>query len=148
MTHAARPALRPPRVLALTGALAALAGAAIGTAALLHPPDSNEITAVRKMTAAPEPFPLPEADLLSMLDQPADLGPLTDAGRRSACLSALGYPGSTPVLGARPIQVAGTNAVVLLLAGEAPDEVAAVAVPGSCSAADTGLLADTVVRRR
>ena len=41
----------------------------------------------------------------------------------------------------------GRDAVLLVLAADAPRELTAVAVPGTCSSADTGLLADTTVRR-
>ena len=61
--------------------------------------------------------------------------------------AGLGYPASTPVLGSRQVRMAGRDAVILVLAADAPRELTAVAVPGTCSAADTGLLADTTVRR-
>ncbi|MGB6208322.1 MAG: hypothetical protein WBF82_15335, partial [Mycobacterium sp.] len=59
----------------------------------------------------------------------------------------LGYPADTRVLGARPVEISGHTAVVLLLPGGAPGTVAALAVPPTCSSANTGLLADRIVNR-
>ena len=72
---------------------------------------------------------------------------LADARRRASCLSGLGYPASNALLGAWQVEINGAPAVVLVLPGDAPDTVTALAVRQSCSSADTGLLADTQIRR-
>jgi hypothetical protein len=51
------------------------------------------------------------------------------------------------VLGARRVDINGMPAVVLVLPGDTPDTVAALAVRPNCSSVDTGLLADTRIRR-
>ena len=136
------------RFAAAAGALAAVAGAAVGTAALLRTERPGPaIREVDKITATAARFPLSEAELSDLLNRPAELGPLTDPGRRASCLTGLGYPAGGPVLGATTLRLGGTDAVVLVLAGERPDMLAALAVPGGCNAADTGLLADTTLRR-
>ncbi len=150
--HAAHPPPGQPRALTVLGTVAAVAAVTIGTVTLLRAPAAG-ITSVHKMTVTSlaAPFPLSAADLTAMLDQPPDLGPLGDPARRASCLSGLGYPASVPVLGARQVRDGGAAAVVLILAGEVPGDPAALAalvVPLTCSAADTGLLAETTVRRR
>jgi hypothetical protein len=85
--------------------------------------------------------------ILGLLDRAPDYGALRDAARRESCLQGLGYPASTRVLGAQPIEVNGLPAVLLVLPGDTPDALVAVAVAPTCSSADTGLQADTVVRR-
>ncbi|KBJ20376.1 RNA polymerase sigma factor SigM [Mycobacterium tuberculosis] len=74
-------------------------------------------------------------------------GPLGDPSRRTSCLSGLGYPASTPVLGAQPIDIDARPAVLLVIPADTPDKLAVFAVAPHCSAADTGLLASTVVPR-
>ena len=102
--------------------------------------------------------PLSQAEILGLLDRSPEYGPLTDPSRRASCLSGLGYPASTQVLGARPIDINARPGVLLVLPGDTPDNLAVFAVAPNCSAADTGLLANTqsralsvmprVVRRR
>lgn len=150
--HAARPPLGPPRAMTVAGAVAATAAVAIGTVALLRTPAADEITPVRKMTvdSTTPPFPLSAGDLVWLLGRPPDLGPLADPGRRASCLSGLGYPASAPVLGARPLRAAAdtddADSVILVLEGDDSGRLTAVAVPATCSAADTGLIAETTVR--
>ena len=91
--------------------------------------------------------PLSDAEIVGLLTTPPDLGALDDARRRSSCLSGLGYPASDAVLGARRVDINGMPAVVLVLPGDTPDTVAALAVRPNCSSADTVLLADTRIRR-
>ena len=76
-----------------------------------------------------------------------DFGPLADSRRRASCLSGLGYPANARVLGARPIDIAGHPAVLLVLPGDTPGAVKALAVAPTCSAANTGLSADRMVTR-
>lgn len=151
LSHAARPASRTLRVTAAAaGGLAAVAAATVGSVALLRTPatGSDGVTAARKITVAAPVIPLSDSELVGLLDRPPDFGSLADPTRRASCLAGLGYPASTPVLGARRVRIEDRDAVVLVLAADTPDDLAVVAVPGTCSAANTGLLADTTVRRR
>ena len=81
------------------------------------------------------------------MSQPPDYGPLTDPRRRDSCLAGLGYPSQTQVLGARPLQMRGRPALLMLLPGESPETVVAVVVDPNCSGAHTGLLAKAVITR-
>ena len=150
--HSSRPLPRLNRITAGVGAAAALLAIGVGTTALIRLPGDtasgprsfDAITVASEPTAA---LPLSEPELLELLDRSPEYGPLADAGRRSGCLAALGYPASTPVLGARPITINGHPGIVLLLPAASADTIIALAVAPSCSSADTGLLADTTVRR-
>jgi hypothetical protein len=99
------------------------------------------------VTRPPTTIPLSDQQILALLDRAPDFGPLADPRRRASCLTGLGYPADAPVLGARPVDVAGHPAVLLLLANDTPGAVAALAVAPSCSAVDTGLLSDRIVNR-
>jgi hypothetical protein len=50
-------------------------------------------------------------------------------------------------LGARPVQIAGRPAVLLVLPADTPGSITALAVAPTCSSVDTGLLADRHVDR-
>ncbi|MGC1155965.1 MAG: hypothetical protein WA925_28795, partial [Mycobacterium sp.] len=76
-----------------------------------------------------------------------DFGPLADPQRRASCLTGLGYPADARVLGARPVEIAGRPAVLLLLPGDAAGALTALAVAPTCSAVETGLSADRIVHR-
>ena len=130
------------------GGVAVLAAIGVGTAALLHSSDrtASTLTSASLITVTPT-MPLSGRELTALVARSPDFGPLADPKRRASCLSGLGYPGSTQVLGAQQVQVDGRPAVVLVLAGEHPDELVAVAVATNCSSVDTGLIADTAVRR-
>jgi hypothetical protein len=106
-------------------------------------------TTIEHITVSRPPLTIPLSDqqILALLDHEPDFGPLTDPRRRASCLSGLGYPASARVLGARPIEIAGHPAVLLVLPGDAPGDVKAVAVAPTCSAANTGLSADRIVTR-
>ena len=149
--HAARPTLgRARRAGAIVGALAATAALTVGAMALNRPETAvvSTLTSAREITTQPPvPIPLSADELLDLLDAPPDYGPLTDTRRRASCLAGLGYPATADVLGARQVQMHGRIAVVLLLGGEDPATVTAIAVPAGCSAVDTGLLAQTTVKR-
>jgi hypothetical protein len=145
------------RLTAAVAGLAAVVGlAGFGTYALLHAPDQVTSTpeSVRYITATPE-VPLNDAEVLALLRQPPDYGRLADPVRRASCLSGLGYPATATVLGARQVDVDGEHGVLLVLSrdddddpdNDPDDSVAAVAVAPHCSAADTGLLAERLVRR-
>ena len=86
--------------------------------------------------------------ILDLLHQPPDYGPLADPKRRASCLNGLGYPASTPILGAQPVDVNSRTGVLLLLAGDTPEELVAVAVAPNCSSADAGVLTKTVINRQ
>jgi hypothetical protein len=91
--------------------------------------------------------PLSQDEILGLLDRRPEYGPLTDPSRRASCLSGLGYPASTQVLGARPIDINARPGVLLVLPGDTPNNLAVFAVALNCSAADTGLLANTQLPR-
>ncbi len=92
-------------------------------------------------------IPLSNPQIVGLLSQRPDYGPLADPQRRASCLSGLGYSASTQVLGARPVDMSGHPGVMMLLPGDTPEAVVALVVEPNCSSAHTGLLADTVVTR-
>jgi hypothetical protein len=154
--HSARPQLRPGRVVAgVAGLSAVLAAIGIGTAALLNAPTPTPSTSVtaEQITVSTPPMviPLSQTEILGLLGHSLDFGPpggpLNDPSRRASCLSGLGYPASTQVLGARPIEINARPGVLLILPGDTPKNLAVFAVALNCSAADTGLLANTEMPR-
>jgi hypothetical protein len=150
--HTARPQLRPGRVVAgVAGVCAVLAAIGIGTAALINAPAPMPSTAVTAehitVSTPPMVVPLSQAEILGLLDRSPEYGPLNDASRRASCLNGLGYPASTQVLGARPIEINARPGVLLVLPGDTPNNLAVFAVALNCSAADTGLLANTQIPR-
>jgi hypothetical protein len=151
--HAARaPGARLRDVAAAAGVAAVIAAGVIGTAMLTRsepgPPLGTGPTASSmKVPRPPGGVPLPDEQILALLRLPPDLVGLVDPQRRASCLGGLGYPASTPVLGARPLAVRGRPGVLLLLPSDAPKWVDAVVVAPNCSSVDTGLLARTTVSR-
>ena len=150
--HSARPHIRPARVaVTVAGVGAVLAAVGLGTAALINTPEpapSTPVTAEHiTVSTPPMTIPLSQAEILGLLNRSPDYGPLSDPARRASCLGGLGYPASTQVLGARPIEINTRPGVLLVLPGGAPDDLAVFAVAPNCSAADTGLLANTQVPR-
>ncbi|MGE2817536.1 hypothetical protein ACQI5H_20700 [Mycobacterium heidelbergense] len=150
--HSARPRPRPGRVAAgVAGLCAVLAAIGIGTAALVNAPTPIPSTAVTAehitVSTPPMVVPLSQHEILGLLDRRPEYGPLSDPSRRASCLSGLGYPASTQVLGARPIDINARPGVLLVLPGDTPNNLAVFAVALNCSAADTGLLANTQVPR-
>ncbi|QEN16912.1 hypothetical protein ACRDU6_03345 [Mycolicibacterium sp. ELW1] len=147
--HARRPAARTGRLVAAgIGAVAVLAAVGLGIASQLKSggPAASTLTSASMITVTPK-MPISSRELNSLIARGPDFGPLADPKRRAACLGALGYPGSVQVLGAEQVQVDGKPAVVLVLPGDQPDVIVGVAVAASCSSIDTGLIADTTVRR-
>lgn len=150
--HAARP---PQHRLRLAGAAAGIVaivvaiGVAVPTLVGGSAPAASTLTTARSLTVAvPQAtVPLTDLQLLALLDRPADLGVLREPGRLSSCLSGLGYPMSTAVLGAQPVDINGRAAVVLLVGADDPGMINVLAVTPHCSVADTGLVADTAVAR-
>ena len=147
--HSRRPTIRKGRLIAAgVGLAAVLAAVGLGTAALLKStgPTTSTLTSASLITVTPK-MPISSRDLNGLIARSPDFGPLTDPKRRAACLSALGYPSSVQVLGAETLQVDGRPAIVLVLPGDQPDVIIGVAVSANCSSVDTGLIADTTVRR-
>jgi hypothetical protein len=152
VAHSARPHLRPVRVIAgVAGLGAVLAAVGVGTAALINAPEpapSTPATAEHiTVSTPPMAIPLSQAEILGLLNRSPDYGPLSDPARRASCLSGLGYPASAQVLGARPVDINARPGVLLVLPDDTPDNLAVFAVALNCSAADTGLLANTQVPR-
>jgi hypothetical protein len=150
--HSARPRLRPGTVAAgVAGMSGVLAAIGIGTAALINAPapiPSTSVTAEHiTVSTPPMVVPLSPGEILGLLDHSPDYGPLNDPSRRASCLSGLGYPASTQVLAARPIEINARAGVLLVLPGDTPNNLAVFAVAMNCSAADTGLLANTQIPR-
>jgi hypothetical protein len=151
-THSARPHIRPARVAAgVAGVCAVLAAIGFGTVALLNAPapaPSTPTTAEHiTVSTPPMAIPLSPAEIVGLLGHAPDYGPLGDPSRRASCLGGLGYPASTQVLGARPIEINARPGVLLVLPADTPADLAVFAVALNCSAADTGLLASTQVPR-
>jgi len=138
-------------VAGVAGVCAVLAGIGIGTAALINAPAPMPSTAVTAehitVSTPPMVVPLSQAEILGLLAQSPEYGPLSDPSRRASCLSGLGYPASTQVLGARPIEINARPGVLLVLPADTPNDLAVFAVALNCSAADTGLLANTQIPR-
>jgi hypothetical protein len=130
------------------GVVATLTAAGLGTVMLVRSGGSGPATGSSAQQPPPAPVPMSAGEIVGLLTRPPDLGPLGDARRRSSCLSGLGYPAPDVLLGARQVDINGAPAVVLVLPGDTPDNVAALAVRPNCSSADTGLIADTQIRRR
>ncbi|GAA4537453.1 hypothetical protein [Mycobacterium paraffinicum] len=152
VAHSARPRIRPARVVAVVAGVGALlAAVGVGTAALITAPEpapSTPVTAEHiTVSTPPMVVPLSQDEILGLLNQSPDYGPLGDPARRASCLTGLGYPASTQVLGARPVQINARPGVVLVVAGDTPHSLAVYAVALNCSAADTGLLANTEIPR-
>ncbi|MFZ0229528.1 MAG: hypothetical protein WAL41_21865 [Mycobacterium sp.] len=146
---------RLPRSARMTVAAAGLVAAAVavwlGTTALITAPapTPSRPTTVEHITVSRPPMTIPLSDqqILALLDRAPDFGPLADPQRRASCLTGLGYPADARVLGARPVEIAGRPAVLLLLPGDAAGALTALAVAPTCSAVETGLSADRIVHR-
>ncbi len=154
--HSARPHLRPARTIAaVAGLCAALAAIGFGTVALLNAPEPALSTPgdIEHITVSTPPMeiPLSQNDILGLLDRAPDFGSaggsLSDPARRASCLTGLGYPAATRVLGARPVEINARPGIILVIPGDTPHVLAVYAVSPHCSAADTGLLANTQVPR-
>ncbi|MGA5534626.1 hypothetical protein [Mycolicibacterium nivoides] len=141
-------------IAAVTGAGAAVLAAVVGGAVLTRPAGQapSTMTSLGKITVSPprSGIGLSESQILGLLSKPADLGPLTDPQRRTACLTALGYPSGVAVLGARPLEVAGQPGVLVLVPPRPPDTtdaVVALVLPANCDAEHAATMAQTVVKR-
>lgn len=144
-----------PRLARVLAAIAGLAAAAVavglGTAALIAAPapTSSEPTTAQQITVSRRPMqiPLSDSQILALLGNNPNYGPLVDPQRRASCLGGLGYPAGAEVLGAQPMEIAGRAAVLLVLPVGTSGSVTALAVAPTCSSVNTGLLADRVVNR-
>ncbi|MEB4209213.1 hypothetical protein [Mycobacterium sp. 94-17] len=150
--HSARPRIGRARVVAAAAGLCAVVSAiGFGTVALLHAPEPVPDTPgdIQHITVSTPPMeiPLSPREILRLLERSPDYGSLSDPGRRASCLTGLGYAASTPVLGARPVDINARPGIVVVLPGDGPHTLAVYAVSPNCSAADTGLLANTQVPR-
>jgi hypothetical protein len=147
------PTFRWRTAAAVAGIVAAVAAIGVGTMVLLRDdpagmPTAGPTASFITMSPPPGSGPVTNEEILALLTRPPDLGPLADPQRRASCLAALGYSTRSSVLGARPLDVNGRPGVLLLLPGDMPRRINAVVVAPNCSAADTGLLASTVINRR
>jgi hypothetical protein len=153
-THALRPDSLPhqARVLAAGAGLAAATVAiGLGTAALIAPPapTPSGLTTAQQITVSRPPMRIPLSDpqILALLARKPDYGPLADPQRRTSCLGGLAFPASAQIVGAQPVEIAGRDAVLLVLSGDTAGSLTALAVAPTCSSLNTGLLADRVVNR-
>jgi hypothetical protein len=137
--------------VAVAGLVAVVAAVWLGTSALITSPapTPSRPTTAEHITVSRPPMTIPLSDqqILDLLGAKPDFGPLADPQRRTSCLAGLGYPADARILGARPVQIVGRPAIVLVLPGDTPGTVSALAVSPTCSSADTGLVADRIVNR-
>jgi hypothetical protein len=152
LRSARAPSSRLRRAAAVTGVAAVVAAGAVGTTMLVRSRSggifgTSPAASSSEASRPRDGIPLADDEVIALLSRPPDLGALTDPLRRVSCLSGLGYPTSTSVLGARPLDVSGRPGVLVLLPGDAPRRINAVVVAPNCSAVDTGLLASRVVDR-
>jgi hypothetical protein len=151
-THSMRrPPLRRLQIFGLViGLVAAAAAVVLGGLMLVRDPAPTRSPGptAKSITVSPPPrdVPLPDPEIVGLLSRAPDYGPLADPQRRASCLDGLGYP-ATKVLGARPVDMFGRPAVLMVLPGDIPKTVVALVVEPSCSSAHTGLLANRVVTR-
>lgn len=146
-----RPALRWRRTAAVTGALAAVLALGIGLVALSGGDEATDPafartpgTSARHLTARSPAMPLTDPQILELLRNPPDLGPLSDP---QSCLDSLDHPAETRILGAAPVTLGTRAAVLLVLPAPDPSSVIAVVVAPDCPATGTGVLARTELAR-
>jgi hypothetical protein len=149
--HSVRQTPRWQLIALVAGACAAVVGV-VGGALMLGRapaprwsagPTAESITVTRPATR----LPLSNPQIVGLLSERPDYGPLTDPAQRASCLSALGYSATTAVLGARPVDMNGRPAVLIVLPAASPRTVLALVVEPNCNAGHSGLLANTVVTR-
>jgi anti-sigma factor RsiW len=135
----------------VAGVAAAVVGVVVGGVMLVREPaptrsagpTAESITVSRPASDVP----LSDPQIVGLLSQRPDYGPLADPQRRASCLSGLGYSAATTVLGARQVDMHGRPAVLMLLPADTPQTVRALVVEPDCNSAHTGLLANTDVTR-
>jgi len=149
--HSVRHTPRWQMVALVAGVVAAVVGAALGGVALTRDPaptrpagpTAESITVSRP----PGHVPLSDPQIVGLLSQSPDYGPLADPQRRASCLSGLGYSAATAVLGGQRVDMRGRPAVLMVLAADTPRTLLVLVVEPGCSSAHTGLLANTLVTR-
>jgi hypothetical protein len=149
--HSVRHTPRWHLVALVAGAGAAVIGVAVGATMLLRDPapmlasgpTAKSITVSRPAST----LPLSDPQIVGLLARSPEFGPLGDPQLRASCLSGLGYSATTPVLGARPVDMHGRPAVLMVLAADTPRTLRALVVEPGCNSAHTGLLANTLVTR-
>jgi len=149
--HSVRGTPRWQLIALVVGVGSAIVGAVVGALMLTRAPaptwsagpTAERITVSRPATE----LPLSTPQVVGLLSQRPDYGPLGEPERRASCLSGLGYSATTPVLGARPVDMDGRPAVLILLPADTPNKILALVVEQDCNAAHTGLLANTLVTR-
>lgn len=149
--HSARHTPRWQLIALVAGVGAAVIGVVVGAVMLTRDPaprwsagpTAESITVSRPATE----LPVPEPEIVGLLSQTPDYGPLADPQQRASCLSGLGYSAATPVLGARPVDMHGQPAILMVLAADTPGKLLALVVAPDCNSAHTGLLANTLVTR-
>jgi len=151
-----RPRLtRAQRAGLVIGSCAVATAVVLGALVLTHDPGpafpagptAAQIT-VNRTASSDVPasdFPLSDSELRAALSEQQDLGPLADPQRRASCLAGLGYSPTLQVLGGHAVEISGQPGVLLLVPFGTPEQIGAVVVKPSCNAADTGLLAETVL---
>jgi hypothetical protein len=149
--HSVRHTLGWQRVALVAGVGAAVVGAVVGAVMLARDPaPSRSAGPTAERITVPRPankLPLSDPQIVGLLADKPDYGPLADPQQRASCLSGLGYSAATPVLGARPVDMHGRPAVLMVLAADTPRTVRALVVEPDCDSAHTGLLANTLVTR-
>ncbi|MGX9788777.1 hypothetical protein [Mycobacterium sp. MMS18-G62] len=149
--HAASPTPKFHRLALAIGLIAVLLAVVVGAVMLTRGPGPARSAGptAEKITVSrtPAPMPLSDPQIIQLLSSNPDYGSLADPQRRAACVSSLGYPADTTVLGAQPVDVGGKAGVLILLPADTPKTVLALVVDANCSPAHTGLLAHTVVTR-
>ncbi|TQK29830.1 hypothetical protein [Arthrobacter sp. SLBN-53] len=147
LRHADRPSVHR-RTWQFGGLLAVGVAIVLGSLAL---PDTEprpatgtraDYTTARQLTeqSTPSGLPLPSQAIAALLIRPPVLGPLMDT---AACLTGIGRPADTPILGAQPVP----DGVLLVLPGTTPDELVAVVVADRCPATNPRLLTSSVLPR-
>lgn len=151
LRHADRPPVRRGTWLfvgLLAAGVAVIVAVVLGSLALTgteHGPGTGaraDYTTARHVIeqSTPSDLPLPAQAIEALLIRPPVLGPLKDT---SACLTRLGRPADTPILGAQPVPAG----VLLVLPGSTPEEMVAVVVAAGCPATDPALLTSSVLPR-
>jgi hypothetical protein len=149
--HSVRHTPRWQLIALVAGVGAAVVGAVVGGLMLTRDaaptwstgPTAKTITASREATQ----LPLSNPQIVGLLSQHPDYGPLADPQQRASCLSGLGYSATTAVLGARPVDMDGRPAVLIVLPANTPRMVLALVVESDCNSVHSGLLANTLVTR-
>jgi hypothetical protein len=149
--HSVRHTPRWQLIALVVGVGAAVVGAIVGGVMLAREPvptrsagpTAESITVSRPASK----LPLSDPQIVGLLSQSPDYGPLADPQRRASCLSGLGYSAATAVLGARLVDMHGRPAVLMVLAADTPRTLLALVVEPDCNSAHSGLLANTLVTR-